>query len=354
MNKLRVAARTCGAAVLLLTAWATLRYGLGVGQFVPYLALGGAVVVLPEAATRVKHAHRRLRSRRRAGGDHPSFGTVYVSEEPVTDREGTLSAIAAAARDAGAFDDVSRDESADGPGLTIAHTGFHDSLVRFAPDGRVVVTGAATRRNERVARCIETARSVAMRRSADNPLWRHVPVRGAPRLLLGLLVIALAVAGGLGVAGAAYPSDAYNPVERSVLVSIDARATVDPGYSATDAKLAKAAFLVDVVEEKRVEMRWELNDTRAIRNHARDARFVAGETRDLLATVRAGPASPDHLARADRIERRLTEAEREAMLTARRQLEREGEPTNMLAAAANRTGVPTGTPTPTPTPTPGS
>lgn len=322
VNKLRWFALVGGGALATLAAWAGVRYGEGVAldHFGPYVALGLGTVALPTLAARGKAAVRRLRRRLQARGGHPSAGTVFVSNAPVEARRETLSMLAAATRERAAFRNVETVSFPEGDGLRLSHTGFHDSLVRFSDNDELVVSGASTKTNRLVARCAETACSVSLTQSSSNPLWQTQPVRGAPRMMLVLVVLVAVTTGPLGVATAAYHSDAYNPVEKAVLVSIDARSDVDPGTSLTDARLQKAAFMVQVLAEKRVEIRWERDDTAAIRKHARDAGAISSDVRQELAAVRADSPTPGQLDHVGRIERRLVRTKRRVEATAREQL----------------------------------
>lgn len=346
VNKLRTLTWGLGGPLVALATWASLYYGVGPlsrNRFLPYVALGLLTVGLPWLSARVKFSYRRFRNRRLSAGDHPSVGTVFASEARVTHPSETLAAVRDALADDETFQSVESESFSDGGSLKVSHTTFHNSRVQVAEDGTLVVTGPATRKNRLVSERIAEATAVEMSRSADNPLWDATPVRGAPRTALALLVITAAVVGTTGVASAAYPSAAYNPVEKTVLVSIDARAAIDPGTSPAEASLQKAAFLVDVLEEKRTEIAWELNDTQAIRGHAQDVEVIAVDARRLLAQVRERTSGATYRARVERIERRLARTEQAVERTARRQL----RIAKRNATAGNGTGTPPTGPPPT-------
>ena len=309
MNKLRAFSYGGGALLLALSAWAAFRYGGSPLRYAEGLVIGAIAAAVPAGATRLKAAVGSLRRRRsESDGSDDAHGAVFVSESTVSDPIDRLEAIVEAVRDDDDYDGVERDSFGTGPGLTVAHDGFHESLVRISEGGRIVVTGASARTRA----LVETAGracSVSFERSDDNPFRGVEPVRGAPRVFLGLLVFAVVLAGVNATGAAAYPADVYNPAERTVLMGADAQADFDPRVSATDARLRKAAFLVAVVDEEATEVRWEGNDTEAIAAHGRQALRASDDARALLRSVREGPSTPAQIERADRIEAKLHKAE---------------------------------------------
>ncbi|MFB6195681.1 MAG: hypothetical protein ABEI80_05890 [Haloplanus sp.] len=327
VRKLRVLSLACGVAVSVLAGWAMVNYRSPI-RFAPYLVGGVLVASSPWLAAHGKLSARRLRYRYRRLVGHPSTGTVFVSERSVADPTATLDALRQSDTLAEAFSGVEYADPDAKRELRISHTSFHASYVRCTDDGQLVITGPASEKNREVATRVEEVCGIEMRGSNDNPLWEPLPVRGASRLVLAACVVVATVLCTMGVAGVAYPSGAYNPVEKSVLLSFDARGDVDPRLSETEAGLRKASFMVDILAEKRTEMRWELNDTRAIRQHRREAKVICNQTRALLSRIRERTSDPGALARADRIEARLTRVERRVERTARKE----------LAEARNATG----------------
>jgi len=309
MNKLGGLAAGGGAFLLIASAWAAVRYP-GRAPFATAALVGLAVAGLPRGLAHAKllarRGWRRLRRRRGAGAADAAF----VSSSAVEDPQRAFGAIIDAVRDDDGFDGVRREEFDGGEGLVVTHAGFHSSFVRLTRRGHLVVTGASMR-TRRLVDLIETTRGLSLTDRANNPLRRPDPVRGAPRVFLGVVLFALVLTGVAVIAGGAYPADAYTHGERTVLVSIDARADVDPGTSRTDASLSKAAFIVTALEEEAVEVYWESEgvSTEVVNGHGRDSLRMSDDARALLAQARAGSLSEAQADRADRIEADLHDAE---------------------------------------------
>lgn len=311
MNKLRTLSWGGGGLLAALAVWAVVNYGGTPFRFGPAILIGVTAAGLPFGVAYFKYAVKSLRLRLADTDDGFSAeqGSIFVSNSAVEDPVDCLESVRSAVESDDEYDDVKRDSFDEGPGLTVLHAGFHNSFVRITAAGRVVVTGASER-THRLADTVSEVYSLSFERTRDNPFTGMESVRGAPRVFLGVIVFTVLLVGINAVTVAAYPSDAYNPAERSVLVGVDARASVDPGVTETDARLSKAAFLVDVVNESATEVRWQENDTDSIATHGENALRVSSDARSLLATVdEAGPTS-EQAERADRIERRLSDAER--------------------------------------------
>lgn len=312
VNKLRGLTLTGGGLLVVLSLWALSYYSVPRSEALPYVkvtATGVGIVILPTALAYVKlwvkTAGQYLERRK---SDTYERGTIFISEDSVSDPEVTLDKIASAVSDVDDFDDVYRDAFPEGEGLTVIHTGFHNSFVRVSDSTRLVITGASAK-SAALADVIAERVGLPLRRALRNPFVDPQPVRGAPRVLLGVVVVAIVVLGVVGIGGAAYPSPAYNPAEKTVLVGIDARAAIDPGVGETDHRLDKAAFLVMVLEEKQVEILWAQNDSSYIREHGEDAGVISRDVRVLLRQARASSPTPDQAERADRIESDLHAAE---------------------------------------------
>ena len=313
VNKLRGLTAIGGGLLIGLALWAASFYAASFGETIPYLkvaVVGGGVVVLPVALAYgklwIKTIGQYLERRKATSYER---GTIFVSEDPISDPDMTLDRVADAVSGVDDFDDVYRDAFPEGEGLTVIHTGFHNSFVRISDSTRLVITGASAK-SAALADLITERVGLPVRRALRNPFEDPQPVRGAPRVFLSVIVVGILVLGVVGIAGAAYPSMAYNPAERTVLVGIDARADFDPAMDKTEHRLNKAAFLVDVLEEKQVEILWARNDSSRIRAHGEQAAEVSADIRTLLAAVRASSPTPEQTARADRIEANLHEAER--------------------------------------------
>jgi hypothetical protein len=308
VNKLRALSVTGALVLSVLGTWAALRYGSPF-RYVRALLVAAFVLALPSVLAYGKLWARRGRryvaSRRRDGG----HGTTFVSEERDPESESALSAVATALAREDEYRDVRTEDFSDGEGLLVTHSGFHSSFVRRTEDGRLVVTGdSETTRS--LARRIGDLRGVSMAERPNNPFFSPIPVRGAPRAFLSvLLIVALAVGVG-SVAGAAYPVDSYNTLEKAVLVSYDARADFVPGVSRTDARLDKAAFMTDSLGEEAVEIRWEENESRFLVEDAEQALAISADVRTRLRETDSNSLNPAQAARVDRIETDLHEAER--------------------------------------------
>lgn len=144
------------------------------------------------------------------------------------------------------------------------------------------------------------------------------PITGGFRIVLA---VALLTATGLGVgavAAAGYPSNAYNPLEKVALASYDARETVTPGMSETDAAIGKARFRVDVLQESSVEIGWNDDDSIRLIDTGLATYSVAGDTRSSISDLRGRNLTPAQRARIDSIATDLREAETSAATTLRK------------------------------------
>jgi len=311
-NKLRGLSVGGGAFLVGAAAWTAASYGATADRatLVGVALLGVGVAAAPRALAAAKLWSYRLRRAREAGGaDEPARDATYVSAEPIRDRDDALDAVAAVVRDSDEYDGVRDEQFPEGVGLTVTHVGFHNSFVRLTDADRLVVSGASEKTRS-LARAAGDALGVSLEPASTNPFRGPEPVRGAPRVFLGVLLAGLVVVGALGVVGAAYPSDAYNPAEKAILVSVDARADFDPGFSDADARLDKAAFLADVLDEEAVEIRWADGDRRSVLAHGRQAIRIREDAQRLLEPVRDGAPNRARERRAAEIAADLREAER--------------------------------------------
>lgn len=311
MNKLRAVATLAGGSLVALSVWAALRYGgeTGVVPFAATAALGGLIAAIPELLARAKRrarvGYRRLREAVTGERDE----SLYVSAAPLDEPFAALDAAADRLRGDDAHDSVREAEFSEGKGLAVDHSGAHSSAVRVTESGRLAVVGASDRARA-LARRLEELTPASFERTLANPFRGSEPVKGAPRVFLGLALVALFAAGVGGVANAAYPSGAYNSPEKTVLVSFDARADLDPATTETDVRIEKADFLVGALDEEAVEIRWEDNVTDRVRAHGRQAVATGSHVRDLLTAVRRGDPTAAQAAAVDRIEADLRKAER--------------------------------------------
>lgn len=316
MNKLRTVAWGGGGFSILLAVWAAIHYGGSPVRFLPSVAFGVVAATLPFGVAYAKRAITSFR-RRLADVDEgisAEKGSIFVSTTTVDDPVDCLESILPAIRSDDTYDEVTRESFQEGPGLMVLYGGFHNAFVRITAAGRVVVTGASEHTHA-LADTVSEAYSLSFERTRNNPFRELKPVQGASRVFLGVVVLTLLLGGTIAAGSAAYPSDAYNPAERTVMVGIDARGDFDPGASRTDTRLSKAAFLVAVVEEGEQEVKWAQNDSEVVTDHGRQALQVSRDARALLTAVRDEPLTPSQADRADRLDRRLVGA-RESVATA--------------------------------------
>ena len=337
MNKLRAFSYAGGGFVAVLAAWAVARYPGSTASFAEAFALGLVAAGLPQGLARLKAWIRSLRYRLadEEAGFSEELGSIYVSDATVDDPVEFLETVRVAVRDESGFEGVERGEFGGVPGLNVRHSGFHSSLIRVADGGRVVVTGASERTGA-LADAVSRACSVSFERTRHNPFKGVEPIRGGPRVFLGVIVFAVMLAGVNAVGAGAYSPSTYNPAERAVLVGMDAHADVHPGVSTTDAQLRKAAFLVDVLDETSTEIRWAQNDTALIADHGRQAVAVSTHARALLDEARGEELTPAQADRAERIETDLREAERSAAEALEERADEGGEDAETLRRLRDR------------------
>ena len=285
VNKLRQTANAIGTFLLVVAIWGAVEYGpvARVTTFVGVGLLGVVVAVTPVAIARGRRHYGWLRTE--VGGGSRTGGSYYVSTGRVGGHERTLRAVRDAVIDVSDFDGASIDEFPEGPGLSVVHSGFHNSFVRISPDDRVVISGASERTSA-VADLLRDRLGVDFDRRRSNPLRNERPVEGGLRVVLATVFVLAAVGGVLAVAGAGYPSTAYNPVEKAVLASYDARVTVSPSMTRTDAAIAKAEFRITTLQEADTEIRWAGNHSKRVLVHGYGAATTAATVRATLADLR--------------------------------------------------------------------
>lgn len=310
VNKLRQTANAVGTFLLAVALWGAVEYGstANAARFVGVGLLGVAVAVTPVAIARARLHYDRIRTE--IGGGSRTGGRYYVSTGAVGERGQTLGAVRDAVVDVPDFDDVSESEFPEGVGLSVVHSGFHNSFVRVSPDDRLVVSGASERTST-VADLLRDRLGIDFDRRRSNPLRNERPVEGGLRIILATVFVLAAVGGGLAVAGAGYPSTTYNAAERAVLATHDLRATVSPATSETDAAIAKAEFRVTVLREADTEIRWAGNHSERILAHGYGAAATAASVRTTVTALRDAPLAPDQRARVADIRANLRAAEKD-------------------------------------------
>lgn len=331
VNKLRIGSAFGGGFLLLLSAWSFLAYGGGIDALWPFLKAGFVALLVVGIAPGIAHAKmwlERLRQAESRRGLDPRTAisrAIYLSDASVPDREAALATIREAAVADDTYDGVDVTDFAEGKGLSITHSGFHNLFVRVTDSGRLAVTGESERTRDIVS-LVERVCPVTMTQARSNPFLQPKPIKGAPRTFLSLFLVALVVLGTMTVLGAAYPADAYNPAEKAVLVSVDLRTGFDPGMSDIERRLTKAAFMVEVLDEKSTEIRWVNESPDRVERFGRQALTVSEDVRALLATVQSSGTS-DQRSRAEELEADLRRAERETA-SALDSAAQEAEPTD--------------------------
>ncbi|WP_336338774.1 hypothetical protein [Haloarcula brevis] len=346
MNKLRTLSWGGGGLLVLLAIWAAIHYNGPLLRFAPAALVGIVAAGLPFGLAYSKSAIKSLRLSLADTdeGFSAEQGSVFVSTSAIDDSIDFLEAVHSVLQSDEEYDSVERDSFEEGPGLTVLHSGFHNSFVRITAAGRVVVTGASER-TKLLADTVSDAYSLSFERTRNNPFDGMEPVHGGPRVFLGALVFAMLLFGTHAVTATAYPTDTYNPAERAVMVGFDASGSLDPRVSETDAKLSKAAFLVKVVNESATEVRWRGNDTERIAEHGESALEASNDARSLLASAEDESLTQEQTERASRIRGQLAEAERNVATALTDAADREAlentEPLTRLSgelrASANRT-----------------
>lgn len=294
-----------GVALVAVAVWATLRYdSVGLGELARGLAYGVAAIALPRGLPHAKIWVRRFRD---ANGDGSERSDLFKSTDRLSDAEDALDAVA---ESFAADGDLSarRKSFSEGPGLVVSHEGFHNSFVRRLRSGHLVVTGDGDRTST-IADRVERVTSVSLEPTTPSRVASPSPVRGPVRVTVALLVFVTVVVGSAGVVGAAYPSDTYNPAEKAVLVSFDARSDFDPTTSPTDGRLGKAAFLADVLDEESVEIRIA-NGSERVHEHAGQSLTISRTAAEWLDEAESGSLTPPQRTRVERIRGDLREARR--------------------------------------------
>lgn len=312
MNKLRIFVGGAVVALSFLTVLMIPQYGYSPessGGYFTVIAVIAALPTIPIAATYAKHGIRRLAEYYQNGGGL-SFerNSIFVSLSGLNDTDQVLSKIKTAVEDTGKYDECQRDRFGEGHGLTIRHTGFHNSFIRAADDGRLVVTGASENTHS-LASLVERVGSVTMERTRTHPFLNIEPIGGAPRAFLGLLLVVLFMFGVSGVAAAAYPAGAYSTPERVVLVGYDSGATLVSGYDTTDATLDKAAFLVGSLEEEAVEINWDRDNANKLATHTKQSMALSVTITELFASSQKSKLTSTERERLTTLEKELHAAE---------------------------------------------
>lgn len=310
MRRLRWFAVACGTILLGVAAFGAVEYGAesGVEPFVTVALLGVSVAVSPGAIERGKHVLYQFRRQTKGANTRTGGKDQYYVAPAGDDRERLLERIRETLTENATFDRVRMERFPEGNGLSVRHGGFHGSFVRINRRGRIVVAGASERTAD-LADAVADAIGVSFERSWANPMRRRRPLQGGPRVFLAGLLLVATVGGTVGVAAAGYPSSAYNPIEKTVFASHDARAVLNPGTSETEAAIAKARFRVTALEEADVEVAWAQNNSRRIATYGLAAVAIAADARRAVRTLRSHDLTREQVTRVDAIAADLRAAE---------------------------------------------
>jgi hypothetical protein len=294
--------------VVAFAFWAHAQYETVEGGIpVRNLMLGVVAIALPIG---LPHAKLRLRRvKERYAGSDSGQSHLFKSTDRVSDAEQTLDTVAESLANDGEHT-VTRKSFSQGPGLVITQGDVHNSFVRCLRSGHLAVTGDGNRTSSLADR-IERITSTTFERTTPSQVRAPTPVSGLTRVAVTLVVLALLFSGLTGVLGGAYPSNAYNSAEKAVLVSFDVRSDIDPTMSLTDARLGKAAFLVDVLDEKAVEIRIAKGEQRVL-EQAEQSLVISRDSDDLLDDIEKGASTPEQRARAERLRQELRKERKQA------------------------------------------
>jgi len=301
MDKTTFVARAGGVTLCLISLWAALSYR-GVAPYLVVAVLGVAVAVAPETLAYLKFRVQSYRTTRASDSDG-----IFVSTQSVDDWEATFDRVRRVL-ETDAVGEVTSDEFSEGKGLNVVHAGFHRTSVRITPSGTVTVSGISEA-SDTVVDAISAGTSLSFAEASRNPNVRPDGIRGGFRVLLAVVLVVTLITGVGGVANVAYPTDEFNTAEKTVLMEYDLRGDVDPGFSSVDVRFEKTAFLVRVLAEKPVEIRWAGNDSQVVRKHARGALSISTTARARIAALEAADLSPTQRTRIERLESDLRRAE---------------------------------------------
>ncbi|ERG99929.1 MAG: hypothetical protein J07HQX50_01083 [Haloquadratum sp. J07HQX50] len=309
MNKLKYFCLGGACIVSLVTSWAMVHYGpQSAILFAGIFGLGSTA--LPSVLSRMKYYVTRIYSRYLSSGPRhgPGEGTIFVSTSPVEDAFEYLEAAYTAIDRDDTYESVTREEFSEGPGLSVIYAGFHNSFVRVSNTGMVVVTGASERSID-VVDTLRGIKDIRFEQTNRSPFVGYTPIRGAARVFLSVFVAIALMSSIVMIGGGAYPNDAYNPAERTVLMGIDAHGDLNPRVSATDTTLTRVAFLVSIVEEESTEIGWAQNKTTEIERHSQQALAVSQEARELLGSVASSDPTTAQREQIKSLRVQLTSAE---------------------------------------------
>jgi hypothetical protein len=311
MNKLRTTAVFGGTVLLVAAGWGALEYGSGVGlePFAWLAILAVLVAIAPDTISVAKHIVYQYRREAKAADTRTGTKDRYfTSTETFRERDTVLGSVRDAVNDTDSYEGVALNEFPEGTGLSVTHAGFHNSFVRMDTTGRLVLAGAS-KRTEDLANDIAATLGTSFDQSWANPMRNRKPITGGLRIVLAIALLTTTCLGVGTVAATGYPSDAYNPLEKVALASYDARATVNPGMSETDAAIDKARFRVDMLQESSVEIGWTDNDSIRLIQTGLATYSVAGDTRSSVSDLRGRSLTPAQRDRVVAIATDLREAE---------------------------------------------
>jgi len=256
MNKLKFALITGGINSFGLILWAWLYYGYQ-AAFLDAVLLGAITVSLPSILSRGIFRFRFwVRNQKsRFGTEYRDGTSILESTNPINRPDHSLDRIKEHLKSHTMVDDVRWEHFDEGRGLSIIHSGFHNIIIRIGMRNHLVITGATARIDE-ILRAVGKITNLQFKRKSQSPFQIHQPVRGAPRVFLSILIVGMFIGIPLTVGAGAYSSEAFNPVERTVLVGIDLQAQITPSVDSVDHRLNKAAFLISILGEEATEIQW--------------------------------------------------------------------------------------------------
>jgi len=274
-NKLRVYAVVLGGVLAVVSLWAAGTYDGPLNSFLLAAGVGVAIAATPYVTAYAK----LLRERRR----HATLDqAMFISPQLEIDRDTFLERTATALRSREQFGAVKRQEFPEGRGLIVNHTAFHGTFVRLSEQGEAIVTGIKADAASAIVDELEQLWSHTFSPCGSNPFAQPIPVRGLPRGLLTIGLTVVIILDAAFLVGLAYPAAAYNPGEKATLVGYDIWADADPGADEVDAQLAKAGFLISVLNEEATEIRWQAGINNSSRSSVNDAATISADITGLL------------------------------------------------------------------------
>ena len=308
MNRFRGFSIGSAALLLLFAVWGTLYYQRG--HIVPAFAFtagaGLLVLALRPGIRRLHLGLRRWRQRELRTSRGTQVGVIFVSQNPVDND--VLDDLYERFTGSGEDLEPSMDEFSEGRGLTLVHTGFHNTFVRITRSGQLAVTGGSEK-TRGIVDVVANMTGYEFEERKSNPMLRS-RLGSRVRIVLWLVVlVALLVGLSVGSMGA-YSERTYNSAERMILIGMDVHGAVDPTVSPAETALSKANFMVQVLDETTVELHWDRNRSEKIVQHTDQAVVVSKDASQQLARAQQSGMTTSQTTRTAQVRQHLSIAGR--------------------------------------------